>query len=699
MGLNRILMGINPSFSPLTLASAYAATLAATAVALALFDRERSGRGDVIEVPLAAALFEGLAYNVLHMEDYPDRYKSLRELEIERRRGAGEAMDMSYDDLQEFLDPFYRSYDCADGRKFYAVCSSHVAHPVRALKVLGLWDEMQAAGIPRVNPYLPMRDWPEGVDCTLAAYPLSRAWADRVSTRMKEAFLEKGAFEWEQIWGEARVPGAAHRTTREWLASDHALASGLVLEVDDPVLGPMRQMGNVAWLASDAERVVDKRPAPRPDADRDAILRELEAQEPATRADSLDAPADEGRGWLDGIHILDLTNVIAGPTIASTLARFGAEVVSIDTTMPTLDPWNAVIFGLHANRGKRSLLANLKSPGGREVLDRLLRRVDLVTINALDSQLEPLGLDPARLKAIDPDLILCQLDAFGGPRRGPRSGYPGYDDLAQASTGVMARFGGGLETPEEHAHFGTIDVLAGFSTALAAAVALVKRARHGGGDGGGDVARSSLAAAGQLIQLPFMVDYEGRAPFDEPSGRHVKGTHALYRCYEAADGWFFLAAKRERLAALSELLQAGDLAALPDDALEAALKEVFVQRDLAYWVAELRTRDIAIQPTDTMARVRESHLTRESEGEPDLSDATFAFVRHDRHSLGRPVDLVAPNAIRPRRARIAVPGPAPKYGAESRAILSELGYSADEIAELISDGAVGESWSEDYLPE
>jgi crotonobetainyl-CoA:carnitine CoA-transferase CaiB-like acyl-CoA transferase len=263
----------------------------------------------------------------------------------------------------------------------------------------------------------------------------------------------------------------------------------------------------------------------------------------------------------------------------------------------------------------------------------------------------------------------------------------------------MARFGGGLETPEEHAHFGTIDVLAGFSTALAAAVALVKRARHGGGDGGGDVARSSLAAAGQLIQLPFMVDYEGRAPFDEPSGRHVKGTHALYRCYEAADGWFFLAAKRERLAALSELLQAGDLAALPDDALEAALKEVFVQRDLAYWVAELRTRDIAIQPTDTMARVRESHLTRESEGEPDLSDATFAFVRHDRHSLGRPVDLVAPNAIRPRRARIAVPGPAPKYGAESRAILSELGYSADEIAELISDGAVGESWSEDYLPE
>jgi len=703
MGLNRILMGINPSFSPLTLASAYAATLGTTAVVLALFDRERSGRGDIIEVPLAAALFEGLAYNVMFVEDYPDRYKSLRELEIERRRAAGEAMDMSYDQLQEYLDPFYRSYDCADGRKFYVVCGSHVAHPVRALKVLGLWEEMQAAGIPQVSPYTSIRDWPEGVDCTLAAYPLSKAWADKVSARMKEAFRARDSFDWETIWGEARVPGAAHRTTREWLASDHALASGLVLEVDDPEFGVLRQMGNVAWLESDRERVARKRPAPRPDADREAILRELAAREPAAKTGpvaappdtSEDAPQDGGRGWLDGIRILDLTNVIAGPTIASTLARFGAEVISIDTVTPTLDPWNAVIFGLQANRGKRSLLADLKSPEGREILDRLLRQVDLVTVNALDCQLAPLGLDPARLEEINPELILCQLDAFGGPRRGPRSDHPGYDDLAQASTGVMARFGGGLETPEEHAHFGTIDVLAGFSTALAAAVALVKRARGGGGD----VARSSLAAAGQLIQLPFMYDFEVRAPFDEPSGREVKGAHALYRCYRAADGWFFLAAMPERLAALAQIPELSDVASAPAEALNAYLAERFGTRDLAYWVAELHPRGAAIQPTDTMARVRGAHLTRESETEPDLSDATFAFVRHDRHPLGRPVDLVAPNAIRPRRAGLTVPGHAPKYGTHSREILAALGYGAAEIDALIAAGVVAESWSEDYLPE
>jgi crotonobetainyl-CoA:carnitine CoA-transferase CaiB-like acyl-CoA transferase len=226
------------------------------------------------------------------------------------------------------------------------------------------------------------------------------------------------------------------------------------------------------------------------------------------------------------------------------LARFGAEVIAIDTVTPTLDPWNAIVFGLQANRGKRSLLADLKSPEGRDILDRLLRRADIVTINALDRQLEPLGLDPARLKQINPDLILCQLDAYGGPLRGPRSDHLGYDDLAQASTGIMARFGGGLDTPEEHAHVGTIDVLTGFCAALAIGVALFKRARGGGAE----VARASLAAAGQLIQIPFMYDYEGRAPFDEPSGREVKGAHALYRCYEAGDGWFFLAAARGRIA-------------------------------------------------------------------------------------------------------------------------------------------------------
>jgi crotonobetainyl-CoA:carnitine CoA-transferase CaiB-like acyl-CoA transferase len=116
MGLSRVLMGINPSFTPLPLASAYAATLGATAAVLALSKRKRTGVGERIEVPLASALLEGLVYNAMYVENYPDRYKSPREREMERRRTAGEPMNMEYEEIQEYLDPLYRSYTCADGR-------------------------------------------------------------------------------------------------------------------------------------------------------------------------------------------------------------------------------------------------------------------------------------------------------------------------------------------------------------------------------------------------------------------------------------------------------------------------------------------------------------------------------------------------------------------------------------------------------
>ncbi len=162
MGLNRILMGINPSFSPLPLASAYAAVLGATAITLALFARYSHGNGDRIEVPVSAALMEGLAYNSMYIHGLPDRYKSPRELEIERRQRTGEPLNLEYTDLQEFLDPFYRTYVCADGRPFYAVCSSHTRHPRACLEVLGLWDEIKAAGIPTHSAYLDQDEWPEG---------------------------------------------------------------------------------------------------------------------------------------------------------------------------------------------------------------------------------------------------------------------------------------------------------------------------------------------------------------------------------------------------------------------------------------------------------------------------------------------------------------------------------------------------------
>jgi crotonobetainyl-CoA:carnitine CoA-transferase CaiB-like acyl-CoA transferase len=687
MGLSRMLMGINPSFTPLPLASAYAATLGATAVVLALNKRKRTGSGERIEVPLASALLEGLVYNAMYVENYPDRYKSPREHEIEWRRSTGEPMDMAYEEIQEYMDPFYRTYTCSDGRPFYVVCASHKHHVTNALKLMGLWEQMQASGLPNFDAYLPTDQWPEGQDCTLAAYPFSPAWAKKISTALMQVFKTRSAFEWEQIWGEAGMPAAAHRTTSEWLASEHALASGLVLQIEDSELGLTRQMGNLVWLAQSSNKSLDKTGAPLADADHAEILEILD--EPVGGQPGQNIIDDSG--WLSGIKILDLTNVIAGPTIASTLARFDAEVISLSPIEPTMDPWNTVIFGFQAGRGKRSLICNLKTDAGQEILSRLLAEVDVVTLNGLERQLAGLGLDAERLKSINPKLVLCLFDAWGGPAQGARSNYPGYDDLVQASTGVMARFGGSIDTPEEHAHLGTIDVLGGFAAALAISMALYQ--------GEGSSARASLAAAGQLIQLPFMIDYEGRPPFDEPAGRTVKGWGPLYHCYEAADGWFFFAIEQQALTELPGLPGMEAISGLEGDELQQAMTKCFRRQDLAHWASLLKGIDAGFAPLATLQALREDNLQIESEGSPDLCDATYSFVRHDQHPGGRSVDIVAPNAIRPQSSRITIPFPARKYGSDSRDLLAEFGYSADEIEDLIDQGVVAESWSEDYLPE
>ena len=200
MGFNRVLLGLNPSFSPLPLGSAYATTLAAASVALALQARERTGRGDAIEVPVISALMEGLSYNSYVIEGLPERYKTMRELEIEHRKANNIVMDLSYQDLQEYLDPFYRTYKCADGRMFYCVCPSHRNHAKRALQVLGVYDELVAEGLPEVNDlHAPLSEW-DG-ETSIGVYPLPKKWADHISAKMKQAFLTKTSEEWGTIFG------------------------------------------------------------------------------------------------------------------------------------------------------------------------------------------------------------------------------------------------------------------------------------------------------------------------------------------------------------------------------------------------------------------------------------------------------------------------------------------------------------------
>lgn len=685
MGQNRVLMGINPSFSPLPLASAYGTMLAVSAVVLALQAREKNGVGDEIEVPLSSAVMEGLSYNSIKIDGYPLRYKTLREKEIERRRAENLPLDLSYEALQEYLDPFYRTYECADGRKFYAVCPSHRSHAKRCLQAMGLYEEMLAEGLPKVdNPYLPIEQW-EG-NASLGVYPLPADWAARISARMKEVFLTKTAAEWEVIFGEGQFPGAPHRSTQEWMHDEHANTAGLVIDVTDREYGVMKQPGPVAWLEGCSEPMLN--PVSRRDVTFDEALATLQ-ERPMT---NLPEPRlEEPGGWLEGVKILDLTNVIAGPHSTSFLARFGADVIKLDPSVPNYDPWNTVVFGLSSARGKESVLVDLNNTDGREVFNRLVREVDVIVMNAPDRQLAPLGLDEASLQAVNPGVIFCQLDCFGGPRRGPRTDYLGYDDLIQATTGIMLRFGGGMDTPEEHAHVGTIDVMCGFAAALGVATALYRKHRSG------EVlrARTSLAALGNLVQIPFCYDYAGRGPFDEPSGREAMGYSDLSRFYRTSDGWIYLDADESELDKFSAIAELAGVTSASDR--QSFLNDAISKMSSASLQERLQAANIAAASPDNIDSLRQRY-SRDADGQPGLDNGSYSFSVYRDHPSGHQITQLDPYAIRPRVSRIRALPAAEKFGASTRRILQRVGYGAEQISTLLEVGAVSESWSDEYLP-
>jgi hypothetical protein len=238
----------------------------------------------------------------------------------------------------------------------------------------------------------------------------------------------------------------------------------------------MTQPGPVVWMEESGEEAL--KPEPRRWADFDEalkILRKLRTELP-------DPEEFEAReGWLSGVRVLDLCNVIAGPHSASYLARFGAEVIKLDPSEPMYDSWNTVIYGLSQMRGKRSILADITSRHGRQVFEDLVKSVDVIVWNAPDNQIRKMGLDAGNLRKLNPDAIFCKLDCFSGVRRGTRTDYIGYDDLVQAATGIMLRFGG----------------------ALSVAAALYQKHRFGRIGRG----RTSLTANSGLLQAPFAFDY------------------------------------------------------------------------------------------------------------------------------------------------------------------------------------------------
>ncbi|MFO0995117.1 MAG: CoA transferase [Alphaproteobacteria bacterium] len=672
-GASHRLRGNGPAFLPMTMASAYAAAYGTVGVLAALYGRLRDGSGERIEVPLYNALLEGLSYNHLKIENLPERYLDLRAHALRQRGDA----PLPEAEVQTLIDPLYRSYRCSDGRSYYLAVPPHRRLVEATLDLFGLWRTLETEGVPKDEPYRESREWLDPASGSVYAMPkLARHWTDRIFHGLAQEFAKAPAAEWERRCGQSDLAGAVVRTTEEWLETDHARRSGLAIELDDSKHGRVKQLGPVAWVAGDTIDIAARR------------FEDASTIDWAAKGFGASKNGTERIGSpLDGITILDLTNVIAGPTIAGTLARFGARVIKIDGTTPHFDPFITVGLALQAGRGKESLLLDLKEERGRKILDRLIARADLITFNGTASQIRALGLDQESLRRVNPRTCLVQLSAFGGPREGPMSAYKGFDEVLQAATGIMARLTPPGTPPEEYAQFGTVDVITGVCGAVAALASLIARER----EGVSQQAATSLAAGAALMQLPFMVSgIADGAEADPPYGRE----EANYAVIRAADGWLFLGAERARLPSILTALDAGG----PGSNARERIAQACLERPIAEIEAHLTPTGAAVHRLMDYESLRARHRVDESGAEEAQRSRDAFFVRYRTHPLA--LELAGQCAIRFARRPVRFTAPSPKYGRDTLRILDELGLTTGEIERLRQAHVVAETWPHHstYLP-
>jgi crotonobetainyl-CoA:carnitine CoA-transferase CaiB-like acyl-CoA transferase len=593
-----------PVYTAIPTASCYAAFQAAVATSMALIARDRDGVGQVIEVPLFDAMFGAIGYRGQHPT-------TLRLTRGGRMRTT--------------------QYECADGR----------------------W-VMFHTGNQNVPQFMELAGITHWIDEGL--FEVERA--DELEAAEEALFRTRTAQEWEDLVAEAGSECTVCRTTEEWMAHPHARESLAIVDVDDPVLGKTSQPGIIARMSATPGAI--RGPRPLLDADRAAILGELDGLGSVTAPP---ATEEQLRAALDGVKVLDLCIVLAGPTAGRTLAEYGADVIKIDAPRRG----EQVIFFTDVSRAKRSILLDLKSEEGLEVFWQLVDEADVIVQNYRHGAAERLGIDYESVKARKPDIIYGSMNAFG--HIGPWARRPGHEQLAQATSGMQARFGGdGRPTLQVNAvnDYGT-----GFMGAYGVALALLHRNRTGEGQ----LIDGSLAYTAVALQSQFLLGYEGKT-WDEPRGQDSLGDGPLHRAYRASDGWLFLGARQADIERLETMAGLEGLASLEGDELASALEVAIGGGTVDEWVAKLVAAGAGAQRA--VQDVRELML------DPWVVEHGLSVTRE--HMDRGPVTTTGP-AARLSRTPLVPGRPAPTPGSDAAEILAEVGLEG-RLAELVASGVV-----------
>jgi crotonobetainyl-CoA:carnitine CoA-transferase CaiB-like acyl-CoA transferase len=387
-----------------------------------------------------------------------------------------------------------------------------------------------------------------------------------------------------------------------------------------------------------------------------------------------------GKRALAGLRVLDVTQVMAGPFCGMMLADLGADVIKIeppagDSTrqMPGAVGSDSPSFNA-VNRGKRSVVLDLKNREGRQVLERLVRTTDILIENYRPGVMAALGLDYDALARFQPRLIYASISGYG--QTGPDRSKGGFDLIAQGVAGIMSVTGEPGGRPVK-AGVPVTDLAAGLFALVAVLSALESRHRTGRGQR----IDTSLVDAGVALSVWEATEYFSGMGIPSPLGSAHR-MNAPYQAIRCADGYITLGAANERLfRRLCDVLEHPEWAEMPEfadnarrvlnqAALAGRIEHITSQKPCSHWLAVLDENDIPCGPINDYGQALSNPQIVARDMVVEVDHPTLGRIR----TLGSPMKMSATPPDVTRRA--------PLLGEHTDEVLGEAGFADHEIAAL-----------------